>query len=143
MTTRLLVGILLALAAIGPVQGADDPVRKVLDAQVAAWNKKDLEGYMSGYWKAPELTFYSGGTITRGWQQTFDRYKKRYQGEGKEMGTLTFKELSIETLAPKVAVARGIWELQLSTAVQRGLFTVVFKRLPEGWKIVHDHSSME
>ncbi|HNG96278.1 MAG TPA: DUF4440 domain-containing protein, partial [Acidobacteriota bacterium] len=31
-------------------------VRAVLDAQVAAWNRGDLEGFMKGYWRSPELT---------------------------------------------------------------------------------------
>ena len=53
-------------------------VRQVLDLQVAAWNRGDLEGYMAGYWKSEQLTFFSGGTVTRGWDATLARYRKRY-----------------------------------------------------------------
>ncbi|HVP14013.1 MAG TPA: hypothetical protein VMS88_00635, partial [Terriglobales bacterium] len=60
-------------------------VREVLDEQVAAWNRGDLAGYMRGYWKSDSLTFYGGGEITHGWQVTFDRYRRRYQSEGREM----------------------------------------------------------
>src|SRR5690349_3521219 len=83
-----------------------DVVAKLLANQVSAWNQKDLAGYMSGYWKSPELTFFSGATVTKGWQQTFDRYKERYQAAGKEMGTLAFEDLAVEVLSPRVAVAR-------------------------------------
>lgn len=117
-------------------------VRHVLDDQVVAWNRKDLEGYMAGYWKSPELVFFAGGTGTRGWQATIDRYRKRYQGEGKEMGTLSFSDVSIEGLGPAAVLARGEWRLAMSGGKElRGLFTVILRRMPEGWRIVHDHSS--
>jgi ketosteroid isomerase-like protein len=121
-----------------------DPVRALLDTQVAAWNKKDLDGYMAGYWKSDQLTFFGGGTVTTGWQATLDRYKQRYQGEGKEMGTLSFTDLHIETLAKNVSLARGGWHLKMSAGKElKGLFTVIVKKLPEGWRIIHDHSSMD
>ncbi len=121
----------------------EDPIKKVLDAQVIAWNKKDLETFMSGYWKSEQLTFFSGGTLTRGWQQTLLRYQQRYQGEGKEMGTLSFEQIAIESLGPKSAVARGIWHLQLAEGKEvKGLFTLILRKLPEGWRIIHDHTSI-
>ncbi len=74
------------LVALGfaPVPEPKDAVRAVLDAQVAAWNKGDLDSFMAGYWKAPELSFYSGGTVTKGWEATLERYRKRYKADGKE-----------------------------------------------------------
>jgi ketosteroid isomerase-like protein len=116
-------------------------IRAVLDAQVAAWNKGDLEGFMRGYWNSPELSFFSGGTRTRGWQATMDRYQKKYRAEGKEMGTLTFSELEIDVLGPDSALVRGRFRLKLSEKEPTGLFTLVFKRFPEGWRIVHDHTA--
>jgi len=140
----LAIAILLFTVPVVALAAPESDVKKTLDEQVAAWNRHDLAGYMSGYWKSDTLTFYSGGTITKGWQATLDRYKQRYQGEGKEMGTLEFRELTIEVLAPKAALARGRWHLALSDGKElQGLFTVVLKKLPEGWRIVHDHSSMQ
>jgi beta-aspartyl-peptidase (threonine type) len=99
---------------------------------------------MQGYWKSPDLTFYSGGTITSGWEATLARYRKRYQSEGKEMGRLDFPEETIDLLGPDAAVVYGRWHLALSGKKETGgLYTVVMKRLPEGWRIVHDHSSAE
>lgn len=117
-------------------------IRGVLDAQVAAWNRGDLEGYMAGYWNSPELTFFSGSTITHGWQPTLERYRKKYQGEGREMGRLTFTELQIEMLGPDSAVARGRWKLDMKSGdAPNGLFTVLLRKFDVGWRIVHDHSS--
>jgi uncharacterized protein (TIGR02246 family) len=118
-------------------------IRKVLADQDAAWNKGDLEGFMAGYWKSPELTFISGNNKTKGWDATLERYKKRYQGEGKEMGKLTFSELDVEMLGPDAALVRGRFTLELMKEKEKptGLFTLVFRRFPEGWRIVHDHTS--
>ncbi len=123
----------------------ESKIRAVLDGQVAAWNRGDLVGYMAGYWKSPDLSFYSSGTVTTGWQPTLFRYRQRYQGEGREMGQLTFGEVQILPLSENAAVVRGHWSLRMSRLGKepRGLFTVVMKRLPEGWRIVHDHSSGE
>src|SRR5260221_1677787 len=103
------VGIGAVLSAATPDSAAE--VRAVLDAQVAAWNHGDLEGYMAGYWRSSELEFYSGATITRGWQQTLERYRKRYPGEGHEMGTLSFSNVRVDIVAPDAAVVSGEWRL--------------------------------
>src|SRR3954468_6240197 len=99
--TLLLVLLLLPAFAF-PDTGENQKskaIRAVMDAQVAAWNKGDLEGYMNGYWRSPDLEFYSGTTITKGWDATLERYKKRYQQGGHEMGTLDFSDLDIHTNA--------------------------------------------
>jgi ketosteroid isomerase-like protein len=124
---------------------ADDPpeaaVRALLVAQQDAWNKGDLEGFMAGYWNAPGLTFYSGRDKQQGWQATMARYKARYQSPGKEMGRLTFSELEVDVLAPDCVLARGRWKVELKDQTLDGLFSVVVRKKPEGWRIVHDHTS--
>ena len=117
-------------------------VEQVLNAQVQAWNHHDLETFMRGYWNSPELTFFSGDQVFHGWDQALDRYRKRYQGEGREMGTLAFENLNIDRLAPTAAVVRGEWHLTMSDGkTPHGLFTLIFRKFPEGWKIIHDHTS--
>src|SRR5260370_3993581 len=96
-------------------------VRKVLDDQAAAWNKGDLEAFMAGYWKSPNLSFTSGNTKTKGWDATLERYKKRYQGEGKEMGKLTFSEVEVEMLGPDAALVRGRFTLEMMKEKPTGL----------------------
>jgi beta-aspartyl-peptidase (threonine type) len=118
-----------------------EAIRRVLDDQDAAWNRGDLEGFMAGYRNSPDMTFYSGNAKQQGWQEAFDRYRKRYQAEGKEMGKLTFSELQIDLLGPGVALVRGRWKLVLKEETPEGLFTLIVRRFPEGWRIVHDHTS--
>ena len=116
-------------------------VRKVLNDQVAAWNKGDLEGFMAGYWKSEELTFYSGKDKQLGWSKTLERYQKRYQSDGKEMGQLAFAELEVQVLSPEFAIVKGRFKVELKKETLEGLFTLVMKKMDQGWVIVHDHTS--
>jgi len=115
-------------------------IRAVLDRQVEAWNRQDLESFMSGYWNSPNLTFYSGGAKTAGWKETLDRYRNTYQSEGREMGRLEFSDIQIEMLGPQSALVRGRWRLKTQAGEPNGLFTLIFRRLSGAWKIVHDHT---
>jgi beta-aspartyl-peptidase (threonine type) len=134
----------LGLAGRGKAEQSVEPadaVRQVLDAQVAAWNNGDLEKFMAGYWHSPELSFFSGRDKRRGWEDTLNRYRQRYQAEGKEMGKLSFTDLEIESPAADMAWVRGRFKLVMTKETPTGLFTLIFKKLPEGWRIVHDHTS--
>lgn len=131
----------VACASSGDADEARTAIRKVLDDQVAAWNKGDLPGFMEGYWKSPELTFFAGKEATRGWQALFDRYRKKYQAEGKQMGKLAFTDLEIELIAADRAMVRGRWRVVLPKESPQGLFTLLVKKLPGGWRITHDHTS--
>lgn len=136
----------LAIPAFSQAGGDAGPsaIRKVIEDQQAAWNRHDLEGFMAGYWNSPELTFFSGGHESQGWQAALDRYKKNYQGAGHEMGKLEFSNLRIEMLASDAAFVRGEFHLTMSDGkTPHGLFTLIFRKFPDGWKIVHDHSAGE
>jgi ketosteroid isomerase-like protein len=119
-------------------------IERVLRKQQEAWNRHDLEGFMAGYWNSTELTFFSGGKEHDGWQATIDRYLATYSSPGHEMGKLEFSALRVEVLSQDAAYVRGSWRLTMSEGKSpHGLFTLVFHKFPEGWKIVHDHTSTE
>lgn len=122
--------------------GMEESIRHLLVSQVEAWNHGKLEDFMQGYWQSPNLAFFSGATVTKGWQPTLERYRRRYQAEGKEMGKLEFQDLNIDLLSRRSAVVTGRWQLTMSDGKQpHGLFTLIMKRMPNGWRIVHDHTS--
>lgn len=114
-------------------------IRKVMDDQALAWNRGDIDGFMQGYWKSEKLTFVSTN-VTRGWQQTLDRYKKSYDSREK-MGTLTFSDLEITVLSKDAAVVLGSWSLKRANDMPGGKFTLIFRKFKEGWRVVHDHTS--
>jgi ketosteroid isomerase-like protein len=119
-------------------------IRKVLDDMTVAWNKGDLEKYMTGYWNSPDVEFYAGAGVTKGYQATLDRYIKGYKAPGREMGKLDFADTNIQLLCPDTAFVTGRFHLLMSDGKQpHGIYTLLMKKFPEGWKIVHDHSSGE
>lgn len=148
---RVAVAVALLITAIpvyagarpkmGGPESARKEIRAVLDNQVQAWNRGDLEGFMRGYWRSPSLTFFSGGTTVSGWEETLGRYSKRYQGTGNEMGKLEFLDLNIELLGPSAAFVRGRFHLKMSSGESMGLFTLTFRKIGGAWKIIHDHTS--
>jgi beta-aspartyl-peptidase (threonine type) len=116
-------------------------IRKVLQDQDSAWNNGDLEGFMAGYLHSPRLAFLSGNEIKHGWDETLKRYRDEYQGKGKEMGRLSFKNLDIHMLRPDLALVTGHWQLVRKKDRPDGLFTLLMQQTPEGWRIIHDHTS--
>src|ERR1700738_364249 len=92
----------------------EEGIKHVLVSQVEAWNHGKLDAFMQGYWHSPGLTFFSGATVTRGWEPTLLRYRQRYQAEGKEVGKLEFQDLNIDLLSRRAAVVTGRWQLTMS-----------------------------
>jgi beta-aspartyl-peptidase (threonine type) len=131
-----------ASAAQDSSEAQKSAIRTLLSHQVDAWNRGDLEGFMAGYWNSQELTFFSGDKVTRGWQPTLQRYRDKYQAAGKEMGKLDFFDLRVEMMGPNTAFVRGHWHLVMKNKQESGgLFTLVLRKFPDGWKIIHDHTS--
>ena len=140
----ILIGLLLASSCASTPPAIGDELVAVCRTQEAAWNRGDIEGYMAaGYSHSKDLTFLSGGSWTRGYDPVLARYKQRYTQGGAEMGHLDFADLESVALAPDCGMVRGRWRLTFRDGKQTGgLFTLLMRRTPEGWRIVHDHTSL-
>jgi ketosteroid isomerase-like protein len=129
-------------------KAADDAataIPAVLRAQVDAWNRGDLKGFMDGYWKSPDLIFATGKDETRGWELVMERYHARYQSGDSEMGKLAFAWIDgVHVLSPELAYIDGEYRLTMSAGKEsHGVFTLIFRKFPEGWRIVHDRTCSE
>ncbi len=129
-----------SILAESPRSDAASEIENVLQAQQEAWNRGDIDAFMNGYWRSEETVFVSGDEVTRGWQKVLDRYKKKYSDRAK-MGTLTFSHLEITPLGNDSVVALGSWKLKRANDQPHGRFTLILRHFPEGWRIVHDHTS--
>jgi L-asparaginase / beta-aspartyl-peptidase len=125
-------------SAAGP---ADSAVRAILASQQKAWNAADIDTFLLGYWRSAELTFSGSGGVTRGYDGLRERYKKSYPDRA-AMGTLDFSELEIRPLGPDAALVLGHWHLTREKGDVGGVFSLVFQKFPDGWKIIHDHTSV-
>lgn len=127
-------------SAATPQARPESEIRQVLEEQAAAWNRGDIEGFMRGYWRSERLTFAGSSGITRRWKGVLERYRRDYP-DRQAMGRLTFSALEITVLSPKAAFVLGHWQLEREADRPGGVFTLVMRRMPEGWRIVHDHTS--
>lgn len=144
---RLLHAALLCAAiglatanALGARRDSATEIRAVMAAQVTAWNRGDIDGFMAGYARSDTTEFVSGDKVTRGWQTVRDRYRKKYDSREK-MGCLAFSQIQITPLGADAAIVLGRWRLVRQKDKPHGIFTLVFRRTPAGWRIVHDHTS--
>jgi uncharacterized protein (TIGR02246 family) len=141
----LLTFHLVAPAATSADQPAErqadrSAIRTVLDAQQEAWNRGDIDAFLTGYWHSPDLTFSGSTGISRGWGAVLARYKKNYPDRS-AMGTLDFSNLEFRFLGPDAALVLGHWHLKREKDELGGVFSLVLQRFPEGWRIIHDHTS--
>jgi len=115
-------------------------IQAVLRAQQDAWNRGDIDGFMNGYARSASTVFVAEDEVRRGWETVRERYREKYSDRTK-MGTLTFSEIEITPLSADAAVVLGRWRLRRTNDEPHGRFTLIFRRMPEGWRIVHDHTS--
>ena len=134
--------LLAAWSAPGlAVAGPEAEVRGVLEAQVAAWNRGEVRAFLQGYEDSPE-TLFIGTTITRGYRQVLERYLRAYPDRA-HMGTLTFQDLEVHPLGSEHALVVGRFRLARGAAEggeASGLFSLIFRKTPAGWKIIADHT---
>lgn len=145
------VAVVLALAGGAAAFGQFSPqadnsqldraaITGVLTAQQGAWNRGDVDAFLQGYWRSPELTFSGSSGIARGWDGVLARYKEHYPNR-EAMGKLEFSALEFRFLSSDAALVLGHWHLARQKGDVGGVFSLVFERFPEGWRIIHDHTS--
>jgi len=135
----ILLCVLVHLAGFSKPPDFEEEILDILAKQKTAWNQEDIDRFMEFYWRSEELTFQSGNNRFLGWDALLARYRKNYPGEN--MGILDFTDIVVTALSEKSALVIGRWEVKRKDEVLGGLFTLVFLQMPEGWRIIHDHTS--
>jgi uncharacterized protein (TIGR02246 family) len=121
---------------------AEEAIRAILTSQQTAWNQGDIPTFLKGYFDSPDLTFAGSDGIVRGYQGLAERYRKSYPDQAR-MGQLDFSQLEIRLLGPDFALVLGHWHLKRASGDVGGVFSLVWQRLPQGWRIIHDHTSAQ
>lgn len=138
----LLSCVLLASLAGCTNATVSEQVARVLERQADAWNRGDLDAFMTDYVRGDELTFSSGGETRRGWDETLQRYRTRYPDRA-AMGTLRFDQLETHPLGDAHALTLGRWHLNRAAGDVGGNFTLIWRRQYGAWRILHDHTSQK
>lgn len=146
----LLITLALAIAPFAAnAQSAPEPhakdrsaIMQLLTHQQDDWNKGNVDAFLSAYWKSPDLTFVGASGLQRGYDAVYARYKKSYP-DGATMGHLDFSELEFHFTGNDGALVIGHWHLtrDKDKGDIGGVFSLVWQRFPEGWRIIHDHTS--
>lgn len=126
------------IAAASTGRPALDAAVATVKAQAAAWNDGDLAGFMNIFWNSPEFTFVSGSTVTKGWDQTYRRYRDGY-GEGGDLGRLVYSDLEATMLAEDTASVVGRYAFTRGQATGAGTMTLVLRRFEGAWRVVQHH----
>lgn len=121
------------------VEGISNEIREIIDQQQKLWNEGDIEGFMGYYWRSEDFVFQSGNKRLQGWDELLSMYKRKYSGENR--GVLEFTDIEVKVQSCEHAYVTGRWQVSLADSTKEGLFTLIFKKLDAGWKIIHDHSS--
>lgn len=147
-------GLLVVFACAGLTISAGEPanrdragspdgeadIRALLAMQTDAWNRGDVDVFMQGYWKSDETEFLGANGLVRGWQAVLDRYRQNYP-DRKAMGHLTFSHLEVHSVCSGAAFVIGQYQLERENDKPAGIFTLNFRKFPEGWRIVADHTT--
>ncbi|MDC3210837.1 nuclear transport factor 2 family protein [Saprospiraceae bacterium] len=117
-------------------------IKELMTTQSEAWNRGDIDGFMTTYWKSEKLQFIGSKGITYGWKNTLDRYKKSYPSK-ETMGFLTFDIINLDKRSRKVISVVGKWHLKRDADLGnlKGHFLLILKKIKGKWLIVADHSS--
>ncbi len=114
-------------------------IRGIIDQQQMLWNEGDFEGFMGYYWRSEDFVFQSGNKRLQGWEELLSMYRRKYSGENR--GILEFTGIEVMVLSRENAYVTGRWRVSLADTTKEGLFTLIFKKMDDGWRIIHDHSS--
>ncbi len=120
-----------------------DEVRAVLQHSQEDWNRGDLAAFVSYYEDSPETTFVGRDLVRGGAQAILERYRKVYPTR-ESMGQLSFSNVDVRMLTDDLALVTGEFHLQRTATgggAMAGRYTLILRKTPAGWKIIHDHTS--
>jgi ketosteroid isomerase-like protein len=131
-----------------PPSADEAAIRAAIQTQADAWNHADIPAFMKAYEDSPDTTFI-GLTLRKGYQPILKRYQENYTTR-EQMGTLTFNDLDVRLLKggcgkTEIALVTGKFHLERAARGEAkkddGIFSLVWRKGPQGWKIVLDHTS--
>jgi ketosteroid isomerase-like protein len=127
---------------------AEGEIHTAINAQTEAWNRADISTFMQAYEDSPDTTFI-GATLGKGYQPIRERYMRNYTN-AEQMGKLTFSDLDVRLLPSgcgkfEIALVTGKFHLERTAhgdaKKDDGIFSLVWRKGPHGWKIILDHTS--
>lgn len=116
-------------------------VKNILENQIKGWNNGHIDSFMVGYWNNESLKFITKNGIKFGYTTVSDSYKKSYPNQA-AMGQLNFENLAFTPLLDNNSIINvtGRWSVYKNNQTESGLFSLIFKKIDNEWKIIIDHT---
>jgi len=115
----------------------------LLRASADAWNRGDLDAFVSDYADDPITGFVSGGRVQYGHEWIRANYAPRFE-RGALRDSLRFENLAARALGHDHALATARYVLfRADSVTYSGPFTLVLHRTENGWKIIHDQTGTD
>lgn len=109
----------------------------------AAWNGGDLDLFVSDYAPDSATSFVDGRRARHGFTYIKSIYAPRF-APGATRDSLRFEELEARPLGASFALVTARFVLfRGGQTTASGPFTLVMEQRPDGWKILHDHTSSD
>lgn len=151
MKAMLRIAGLLGMLVAGGLHaaGTQSPARQIRaqwdDMQRAA-NAHDTDGFMAPFAHGPDLVFAVNGEVIHGWDALHAQQLKWWNhGRSNARYTQTGK-LELVALGPEAEVSTASFtsrrtgpDGKISTG--RFVVTYIWKKLPQGWRIIYGHES--
>ena len=136
-----------AVLAVACTAGAaSDPtalVQTMLTHSAAAWNRRDLAGFVADYARDSSTTFVSGGHVHHGFDWIRENYATTF-APGAPHDSLRFEEVEARALGSDFMLATARYVLFRGDSVtSSGPFTLILRHVRGQWKIVHDQTSRD
>jgi hypothetical protein len=114
--------------------------RAGLAAQIAAWNRGDLEGALSAYLPSPEMTWVTKSGVQRGFAE-FAQGMRTDFSKPADMGTYSAEVLDARNLGDG-AVLVFRWQIVKSgKRLMGGTSTQIWQEVQGSWRAVLEHAS--
>ncbi|HET7231164.1 MAG TPA: DUF4440 domain-containing protein [Longimicrobium sp.] len=139
----LLTAVVAACATAQPAPVNDEQaIVALLNESAGAWNRGDLDGFLYPYLNSPQ-TSYITREVVRGVPAIRQSYAETWFRGGRPAGDLAYSGIEVRPLGRDYALVVGHWRVtnRETQRAQNGIFSLTFMRSPQGWRIIHDHSS--
>jgi uncharacterized protein (TIGR02246 family) len=131
-------------SATTPSPDRDDikAINDVLLRMLTCWNGHDLNGYLSYFWKSPQLLVMLQEEQYQGWQSLHDAYQNGFP-DPNAMGVIHPSRIQIKLTRSDLGTVVTWWTVTYPNSKVRvvGNSTMDFQKFVDGWKIVMSHSS--
>jgi ketosteroid isomerase-like protein len=133
-----------SFASAGQAQTAEMQVQRAISKMNVAAAQLDADQFMAWYWNSPALTITFDGQTMRGWQHILDEQRKWWSDKNSGIKFAEQRPPEITPQRPDLVTSIQWMTVAAENSKKPSqlVITSVWKKRPEGWRIVLAHESL-